>query len=124
MSRIRSKNTKPELLVRSLLHRAGFRFRLHASKLPGRPDIVLPKWKTAIFVHGCFWHRHTGCGFAYFPKSRKAFWQNKFTENVKRDVLKAAALSSLGWKVITIWECEVAHPAGILERLERIRTEN
>jgi DNA mismatch endonuclease, patch repair protein len=124
MSRIRSKNTKPELLVRSLLHRTGFRFRLHASKLPGRPDIVLPKWKTAIFVHGCFWHRHTGCGFAYSPKSRKAFWQNKFTENVKRDVRKASALSSLGWKVITIWECEVARPTEILERLERIRTEN
>jgi DNA mismatch endonuclease (patch repair protein) len=121
MSRIQSKNTRPELLVRSILHRSGYRFRLHARELPGRPDIVLPKWKTVVFVHGCFWHRHKGCRFAYSPKSKKAFWRTKFTENMKRDVRKAEALVSLGWTVVTVWECELACPAMLGERLELIR---
>jgi len=121
MSRIRSKNTRPELLVRSILHRSGYRFRLHARELPGRPDIVLPKWKTVVFVHGCFWHRHKGCRFAYSPKSQKAFWRNKFRENMKRDVRKAEALASSGWTVVTVWECELACPAKLGERLELIR---
>jgi DNA mismatch endonuclease (patch repair protein) len=121
MSRIRSKNTRPELLVRSILHRSGYRFRLHSRGLPGHPDIVLPKWKTVVFVHGCFWHRHKGCRFAYSPKSRKAFWRKKFRENMKRDVRKAEALTSSGWTVVTVWECELARPARLLERLQLIR---
>lgn len=120
MSRIRSKNTRPELLVRSILHRSGYRFRLHARELPGSPDVVLPKWKTVVFVHGCFWHRHRGCRFAYSPKSQKAFWRKKFRENMKRDARKAEALASLGWTVVTVWECELARPAELLERLQRI----
>ena len=121
MSRIRSKNTRPELLVRSILHRSGYRFRLHARELPGRPDVVLPKWKTVVFVHGCFWHRHKGCRFAYSPKSQTAFWRKKFSENMKRDARKAGALASLGWTVVTVWECELARPAELLERLQKIR---
>ena len=104
MSGIRGKNTKPELLVRSHLHRKGLRFRLHAN-LPGKPDLVFPKYRTAVFVHGCFWHRHQKCRYAYTPKSRKAFWQSKFAENVRRDRRTARALRGSGWKVITVWEC-------------------
>lgn len=106
MSRIKSKDTKPELRVRSLLHRLGYRFRLHRKNLPGRPDIVLPKYKTAIFVHGCFWHRHEGCRFAYNPKSRMDFWRKKFEENQRRDKKNSTKLKELGWKVAVIWECE------------------
>ncbi|MGH8548367.1 MAG: very short patch repair endonuclease [Methylococcales bacterium] len=107
MSRIRSGNTNPEKQVRSLLHRAGYRFRIHARKLPGRPDIVLPKYTTAIFVHGCFWHRHQGCQYAYKPKSRTEFWEEKFKATVERDRKKAAELRSAGWQVIMVWECEL-----------------
>lgn len=107
MSRIKSKDTKPELLVRSWLHRNGFRFRLHVKDLPGTPDIVLPKYKTVVEVRGCYWHRHPGCKFAYTPKSRSDFWNAKFAENVKRDTLTDNALKELGWQVIIIWECEV-----------------
>jgi DNA mismatch endonuclease (patch repair protein) len=107
MSRIRGKDTKPELIVRSLLHRMGYRFRLHRNDLPGKPDIVLPKYKTVIFVHGCFWHRHKGCKYAYKPKSRVDFWQKKFKENVQRDKKKQAELKKAGWKIIIIWECQV-----------------
>jgi DNA mismatch endonuclease, patch repair protein len=121
MSRIRSKNTRPEVLVRSLMHRLGYRFRLHSRRLPGSPDIVLSKWRTVVFVHGCFWHRHSGCQYAYCPKSRKGFWQRKFSENVRRDVEKVRALRSLGWRVVTVWECELAHPAAVRERLKLIR---
>jgi DNA mismatch endonuclease (patch repair protein) len=106
MSRIRSKNTKPELVVRSALHRLGYRFRLHVQSLPGCPDIVLPKWNTAILVHGCFWHRHQNCPFAYTPKTRKAFWIKKFRDNSRRDLKKSDALAALGWRVVVIWECE------------------
>lgn len=107
MSRIKGKNTKPELLVRSWLHRNGFRFRLHVKELPGTPDIVLPRYKTVIEVRGCYWHRHPGCKFAYMPKSNPDFWNAKFAENVKRDTLTDNALKELGWRVIIIWECEV-----------------
>lgn len=110
MSRIRGKNTKPELIVRSMLHRMGYRFRLHREDLPGKPDIVLPKYKTVIFVHGCFWHRHKKCKYAYNPKSRKTFWQKKFNENVKRDRKRQNELKRLGWRVIVIWECQVTKP--------------
>jgi len=105
MSRIRSKDTKPELLVRSLLHRNGFRFRLHRRDLPGTPDIVLPKYKTVIFVHGCFWHRHRGCRFAYQPRSNRGFWAMKFRHNVARDRGVRRRLRRLGWHVVVTWEC-------------------
>ncbi len=106
MSRIRSKNTEPEITVRKLLHNAGYRFRLHGKDLPGKPDIILPKYKTVIFVHGCFWHRHTNCVDATTPKSRTEFWNNKFAMNVKRDQKVKQLLKSEGWKVIVIWECQ------------------
>jgi DNA mismatch endonuclease (patch repair protein) len=106
MSRIKSKNTRPELVVRTLLHALGYRFRLHSDKLPGRPDIVLPKYNTVIFVHGCFWHRHKGCKYAYEPKTRKEYWAEKFEKNIYRDKLNHQKLVEMGWKVITIWECE------------------
>ena len=106
MSRIKGKNTKPELVVRSLLHKSGYRFRLHKKDLPGRPDIVLPKYKLIILVHGCFWHRHERCSFAYKPKSRMEFWDKKFQQNVERDKSNRQNLEKLGWKVVVIWECE------------------
>jgi DNA mismatch endonuclease (patch repair protein) len=106
MSRIRSKNTKPEIIVRSLLHRLGFRFRIHGRNLPGKPDIVLPKYLCAIFVHGCFWHKHVGCKYAYTPESRKEYWKPKIENNIKRDERNRSALEKAGWKVIIIWECE------------------
>lgn len=107
MSGIRGKNTKPELEVRSYLHRAGLRFRLHA-KLPGKPDLVLPKYRTVVFVHGCFWHRHKGCRFATTPASNAAFWQEKFDANVRRDMLVKKALRKLGWQVQVIWGCQLS----------------
>jgi len=107
MSRIKGQNTKPELVVRSLLHRLGYRFRLHRATLPGKPDIVLPRFKTVIFVHGCFWHRHKDCRFAYTPKSRTDFWLKKLGSNVIRDIQVTSDLEILGWRVITIWECEL-----------------
>jgi DNA mismatch endonuclease, patch repair protein len=108
MSRIKGKNTKPELIVRSHLHKMGFRFRLHRKDLPGKPDIVLPKYKTVIFVHGCFWHRHKNCKYAYNPKSRKKFWREKFEGNVERDKRNRKELSSLDWKAAVFWECQIA----------------
>ena len=107
MSAIKSKNTKPEIAVRKLLHSMGFRFRLHRKDLPGSPDIVLPKYKTVIFVHGCFWHRHENCKYATTPKTRKEFWEKKFRENINRDNLNQANLSLKGWKIIIIWECQL-----------------
>ena len=120
MSRIRGKDTCPEKQVRSALHRAGYRFRLHRKDLPGHPDIVLPKYRTVVFVHGCFWHRHKGCRFAYTPKSRTAFWNEKFQDNIKRDCRNARALRTLGWRVVTVWECEAALPERWLARLARV----
>lgn len=121
MSGIRGKNTKPELVVRSFLHRAGLRFRLH-TKMPGKPDLVFPKYRTAVFVHGCFWHRHKGCRFATTPASNAVFWQEKFDANVQRDALVKYALRKLGWKVRVIWACQLQE--GKLEALEnRIRGE-
>ena len=107
MSRIRSANTKPEKRVRSLLHHRGYRFRLHSRNLPGTPDIILPKYRTAIFVHGCFWHRHDGCKEASIPKTNTERWAKKFYENVKRDRQATSDLEALGWSVIVIWECEL-----------------
>jgi DNA mismatch endonuclease, patch repair protein len=120
MSRIRSHDTQPELTVRSLLHRKGYRFRLHVKGLPGRPDIVLSRQKTVLFVHGCFWHRHERCRFAYMPKSRVKFWTDKFDANVTRDRLAKRALSGLGWHTITIWECELRNLDKLSHRLDRL----
>jgi DNA mismatch endonuclease (patch repair protein) len=94
------------LIVRSFLHRKGLRFRLHA-KLPGKPDLVFPKYKTAVFVHGCFWHRHRGCKFTTTPKTRPEFWEAKFASNVKRDAVVKERLESLGWRVIVVWACQI-----------------
>jgi DNA mismatch endonuclease, patch repair protein len=106
MSRIRSKDSKPEKMVRSALHSKGFRFRLHLKNLPGSPDIVLPKYRTAIFVNGCFWHRHKECRMAYEPKIRQEFWQKKFQQNIRRDETVKIQLEQLHWKVMVGWECE------------------
>jgi DNA mismatch endonuclease (patch repair protein) len=107
MSKVKSKNTKPELQVRSWLHKRGFRFRLHRKDLPGIPDIILPKYKTAIFVHGCFWHQHPGCKKATIPRTNHKFWKQKLERNVERDNEHDDQLKRQGWKVITVWECDV-----------------
>lgn len=107
MSRIKGRDTAPERRVRSLLHRLGFRFSLRRKDLPGRPDIVLPGRNVAVFVHGCFWHRHKGCDNSVLPKTRAGFWLAKLNGNVERDTRNEAALRDLGWKVLVIWECEV-----------------
>ena len=107
MSRLRSKDTKLEMLVRRHLHALGFRYRLHSSKLPGHPDIVLPKWHTVIFVNGCFWHKHEGCKYFVIPKTRIEFWLNKVNRNQERDIEVKKKLASMGWHSITIWECEL-----------------
>ena len=106
MSRIKNRDTKPELIVRSMLHRLGLRFRLHRKDLPGKPDIVLAKFKKVIFVNGCFWHRHAGCKLAYKPKSRVKFWNNKFKKNVQNDIKVKKKYSQSAWNQIIIWECE------------------
>jgi|TARA_B100001971_G_C18223506_1_gene558790 DNA mismatch endonuclease (patch repair protein) len=117
MRQIRSRDTKPELLVRKLLHKNGYRFRLHRKNLPGRPDIVLPKYQIAIFVHGCFWHRHRGCPDASTPKSRTDSWKKKFSENVARDKRNQLALRAEGWRVLIIWECETKNSDLIIDHL-------
>lgn len=107
MSMIKGKNTKPELLVRKFLFSKGFRYRLHDKKLPGKPDIILPKYKIVIFVHGCFWHGHKGCKYFVIPKTRTDWWMNKINGNIANDQKKQLALQEAGWKVIHIWECEL-----------------
>jgi|SRR5450759_3872078 len=119
MGRVRSKDTKAELLVRSILHRNGYRFRLHKKGLPGKPDIVLAKYQTVVFVHGCFWHRHKRCPDATVPKSNTEFWVQKFAQNVKRDKANQKVLRKLGWEVIIVWECETAKPDRLAVRLRR-----
>ncbi len=109
MSKIRSKDTKPEIALRKALFARGFRYRVNDRKLPGKPDIVLPKYKTVIFLHGCFWHRHEGCKYAYTPKTNTQFWIDKIASNAERDKVNLQKLMDLGWNVITIWECEVRH---------------
>ena len=125
MGKIRGKNTKPELLVRSLLHRAGYRFSLHRKDLPGKPDIVLRKYDTVVFVHGCFWHRHKNCKIASTPKSNVEFWQAKFARNVSNDRKHTRELRKLGWQVLTVWECERKKPDKVLSKLRKhLTTEN
>lgn len=120
MSRIRGANTKTELIVRSMLHRMGYRFRILDKKLPGKPDIVLPKYRSVMFVNGCFWHRHPNCKYAYTPKSRIDFWNNKFNENIKRDEKNLRLLQESGWFTIIVWECEIkVKPKDTLEKISK-----
>lgn len=107
MSRVKGKNTKPEMIVRRWLHSQGYRFRLHRKDLPGKPDIVLPKYRTVILVHGCFWHRHEGCRRSSTPATRTEFWEKKFQRTIDRDTMVQEKLKALGWNVLVIWECEV-----------------
>jgi len=119
MSRIRGSNTKPEILLRRALHAEGFRFRINVRRLPGTPDIILPRWNAAILVHGCFWHRHPGCPKATTPASNRSFWQEKFTANVKRDRRALLQLDELGWRTLTIWECAIGRhvPAPLVQEV-------
>lgn len=123
MSGIKGANTKPERLVRSFLHRHGLRFRLHGKGLPGKPDLVLPKYRSVVFVHGCFWHRHPGCRFAYTPKSNVDFWLKKFKENVRRDERKENELRESDWRVFIVWECETRNETSMMRLIEEIRSE-
>ncbi len=123
MSRIRGKDTAPEKRVRSLLHRLGFRFRLHGKKLPGRPDVVLVKYKTVVFIHGCFWHRHRGCKNCTTPTNRREWWLAKLNGNAARDKLHQAALRKLGWRVLVIWECETKNQNILPRAIRRLRSD-
>lgn len=107
MSGIRGRDTKPEVIVRKYLHAQGLRYRIAPKNLPGKPDIVLPKYRTVVFVHGCFWHRHPGCRYTATPASNRDFWQNKFKQNLARDTRVRSQLARGGWKVLVVWECEV-----------------
>jgi DNA mismatch endonuclease, patch repair protein len=119
MAKIKGKNTGPELAVRSLLHRAGHRFRIHVRDLPGTPDVVMPRHRTIVFVHGCFWHRHPHCKIATTPKSHKKFWLEKFVRNVANDRKHRRQLRRLGWRVVTVWSCQLKHPDRVLARIEK-----
>ena len=124
MSHVHGKDTKPEMVVRSFLHRQGFRFRLHAKDLPGHPDIVLPKYKTVIEVRGCFWHCHPGCRKATIPASNCAFWHDKLQQNVARDAKNDSALEALGWQVIVVWECQLRKNETLLKLPDLISRRN
>lgn len=119
MSGIRGKNTRPEIVVRQAAHRMGLRFRIHRKDLPGKPDLVFPKYRTVVFVHGCFWHRHD-CKLAAVPKTRPEFWVAKFQSNIDRDLRNQRQLESLGWHVIKIWECETKNPQLLFAKLKQI----
>jgi DNA mismatch endonuclease (patch repair protein) len=119
MSRIRAKNTRPEMMVRSMLHRLGYRFRLHSRKLPGKPDVVLPKHKAVVLVHGCFWHHHAECRRATIPASNRTYWRAKLGINRARDVVNVQKLKGLGWKCIVVWECELGDEEKLAKRLIR-----
>lgn len=119
MARVRSKHSKPEILVRKLVTALGCRYRLHGKGLPGRPDLVFQGLEKVIFVHGCFWHRHARCALARMPKSRLEFWSPKLEGNKLRDKRNKRALDRMGWKVLTIWECELARPERVSERIRR-----
>ncbi|MEO7490338.1 MAG: DNA mismatch endonuclease Vsr [Ferruginibacter sp.] len=119
MQQIKGKNTKPEMLVRSFLHANGYRYRLHDKKLPGKPDLVLRKYGTVIFIHGCFWHGHTDCKYYVVPKTRTDWWLNKINGNITNDVKAITALKKAGWKIITVWECDLK-PAKIKRTLTKM----
>lgn len=119
MSQIKGKNTKPEMLVRRFLHANGFRYKLHDKTLPGKPDLVLPKYKTVIFVHGCFWHGHKDCRYFVVPKTRTEWWLNKINGNTANDAKALKALMKEGWKIITVWECNLK-PAKVEKTLKAI----
>ena len=124
MAGIGAKNTKPELAVRSALHRAGFRYRLHCRDLPGKPDLVFPKYRRVIFVNGCFWHQHRNCRLAAIPKTNSKFWIEKLSRNVERDKRVIGALHRGGWRVLNIWECEVNEPGlrKLFSKIQRVIT--
>ena len=119
MSRIQSENTKPEKIVRSILHRLGFRFRIHRKDLAGKPDIVLARYNSVIFVHGCFWHRHKDCKNASIPKTKKKFWGKKFKANIEPDIKVKNELKSNGWRVLVVWECELTDIESVGGELEK-----
>ena len=124
MSGIQGKNTVPELAVRKFLHSHGFRYRLHVKTLPGKPDIVLPKYQTVVFVHGCFWHQHKRCNNAVMPKSNTNFWKNKLEGNIERDKRAITALKKSGWRCLVVWECETVNDAklnAIAEEISQVR---
>lgn len=124
MSRIRGKDTKPERQLRSLLHRAGLRYRLHGASLPGKPDLVLPRYHTVIFVHGCYWHQHTGCSLATTPSTRTDFWLAKFQETTERDQRVVKSLKKRDWRVIIVWECELElNPEAVVRNIRRLLAE-
>jgi DNA mismatch endonuclease, patch repair protein len=120
MGRIKAKHTNPEIAVRSMLHKMGYRFKLHNEKLMGKPDIVLPKYKTVIFVHGCFWHRHNNCSRSTFPKSNKEYWNKKFSMNKTRFAKVKDCLEKQGWVVVVVWECEIKNQEELKHRLIKI----
>ena len=120
MSRIRNKGTKPEVTLRKALFARGFRYRVNVRTLPGKPDIVLLRYKTVIFVHGCFWHGHPGCKYAYTPKSNTEFWVNKISGNRERDAVVKRELEEFGWKVIIVWECEIRQTKDFSSLIERL----
>lgn len=122
MSHVKSKNTKPEVLVRRFLFAHGFRFRLYRKDLPGKPDIVLPKYKTAIFINGCFWHGHKNCKYAKLPETNHEFWLTKINGNIQRDITTSAKLTEMGWRVFIIWQCELK-PKNIDNTLNNLITE-
>lgn len=124
MSRVKGRDTKPEILVRSFVHRMGFRFRVHRRDLPGSPDIVLPRHGKVIFVHGCFWHGHRGCHRSQRPTTNKKFWNKKLEGNIERDNRFRRMLHGLGWKVLIVWQCETRKPDKLFGKLERFLNDN
>jgi len=119
----KGKNTKPELAVRKMLHSLGYRFRLHRKDLPGSPDIVLPRYQTVIFVHGCFWHQHSGCSLASVPQTRSDFWKEKLRKNQARDKRNQIKLEEMGWNVVVLWECETKNPSTMERRIKYAMSE-
>lgn len=119
MSSIRGRDTRPELALRRALHRRGLRFRVHAKELPGRPDLVLPRWRVVVLVHGCFWHRHQGCRYATTPATRPEFWQDKFRRNMERDARNEEQLAAAGWRIARVWECALS-PARLAQTSQEL----
>jgi DNA mismatch endonuclease (patch repair protein) len=117
MAAVRSKETKPELAVRRILHALGYRYRLHDAKLPGKPDIVFKSRKKVVFVHGCFWHRHPKCKYATIPKTKTDFWNEKFQKNVRRDRLTRSKLLDMGWECLIVWQCELKNPESLSRKM-------